>query len=191
MTDWRHTTTERLRLDQPTPADLLDLHRIHADPLNWGHFPQGRHLDLARTAVTLEQSDAQWQRDLGYWCVRTADDDRVIGLAGCATQPDYAWWNLYYRLDSAVHGRGYAAEVGRHSLAAASDVDPDLPVVAYLVEHNVASRRTAERLGLILVGRGPDEGNEDPDAVRLVFADRDPDVVLAASLAAKGMPLGS
>lgn len=189
MSDWRHTTTERLRLDQPCPDDLDDLHRIHADPLNWGHFPQGRHHDLARTTVTLEQSDVQWRSGLGYWCVRTATDDRVIGLAGCATQEGYAWWNLYYRLDSSVHGRGYAAEVARQALVAARDVDPDLPVLAYLVEHNVASRRTAERLGLTLVWRGPDADNEDPDAIRLVYVDRDPDDALAAALAAKGMPL--
>ena len=123
MADWRHTTTERLRLDQPTSADLEDLHRIHADPLNWGHFPQGRHLDLARTAVTLEQSDAQWQFGLGYWCLRTADDDRVVG------------WRVRHAgglrvveplLPPRLRGprRGYAVEVARHALVAARDVDP-------------------------------------------------------------------
>jgi hypothetical protein len=63
---------------------------------------------------------------------------------------------------------------------AAHTVDPDRPVVAYLLEHNVQSRGRAERAGLSLVWRGPDTGNPDPDAVRLVYADRPlPDDVLA------------
>jgi hypothetical protein len=47
--DWSLVRTERLWLDQPVQDDLADLHRIHADPASWAHFPQGRHLDLART----------------------------------------------------------------------------------------------------------------------------------------------
>jgi len=58
------------------------------------------------------------------------------------------------------------------ALAAAGQVAPELPVVAYLLEHNTGSRRTAERAGLQLVWRGPDVGNPDPLAVRLVYVDR-------------------
>lgn len=188
MTDWRHTTTERLWLDRPHLGDVADLHRIHADPDTWAHFPQGRHLDVARTMRTVEQSGVRWTSGLDYWCVRTSADGPVVGLAGCARSDDVAWWNLYYRFDTAVHGRGYAAEVARQALVAVRDVDPARPVLAYLVEHNVASRRTAERLGLTLVWRGPDADNEDPDAVRLVYVDRDPDDALIAALAAQGMP---
>jgi hypothetical protein len=45
-------------------------------------------------------------------------------------------------------------------------------VTAFLLEHNVASRATAERAGLRLIWRGPDAGNPDPGAVRLIYADR-------------------
>jgi RimJ/RimL family protein N-acetyltransferase len=55
-------------------------------------------------------------------------------------------------------------------------------VVAYLLEHNHASRRTAERSGLQLRWRGPDAGNPDPDAVRLVHADREVPADLLAEL---------
>ena len=58
------------------------------------------------------------------------------------------------------------------AIDAAHAVAPDRPVVAYLLEHNVESRGRAERSGLSLVWRGPDAGNPDPDAVRLVYADR-------------------
>ena len=147
-------------------------------------------LALARAGriVVQQCSEVQWRAGLGYWCVRTSTDERVIGLSGCATVDDNPWWNLYYRLDSAVHGRGYAAEVARHALVAAHDVDPDRPVMAYLVEHNAASRRIAERIGLTLVWRGADADNEDPEAIRLVYLDRDPDDGLRRAMAAQGMP---
>jgi hypothetical protein len=58
------------------------------------------------------------------------------------------------------------------ALDAAHAVAPDRPVIAYLLEHNVESRGRAEKAGLTLVWRGPDAGNPDPDAVRLVYADR-------------------
>jgi hypothetical protein len=63
--------------------------------------------------------------------------------------------------------RGYSAAVD-----AAHVVDPDRPVIAYLLEHNRESRGRAERAGLERVWRGPDAGNPDQDAVRLVYADR-------------------
>ncbi|WP_200936574.1 hypothetical protein [Rhodococcus sp. Leaf278] len=44
--------------------------------------------------------------------------------------------------------------------------------MAYLLEHNVASARVAQRAGLELITRGPDVGNPDAAAVRLVYADR-------------------
>ena len=58
------------------------------------------------------------------------------------------------------------------AIDAAHAVAPGRPVIASLLEHNVESRRRAERAGLSLVWRGPDAGNPDPAAVRLVYADR-------------------
>lgn len=182
MSDWTHVRTERLWLDRPVQGDLADLHRIHADPDSWAHFPQGRHLDLARTQQTLDKSEVEWTHGLGYWCVRDSAGGPVIGMAGCGVVWGAPWWNLYYRFDSSVRGLGYAAETADAALEAADDVDPDRPVLAYLLEINVASRRTAERAGLSLVWSGPDVGNDDPEAVRLVYLDREPDAAIRAAL---------
>lgn len=116
--------------------------------------------------------------------MRDDADGPVVGRAGCASAEDRGWWNLYYRFSPAVHGRGYATETARAALEAATAVDPARPVVAYLLEHNVGSRRTAERVGLQLVWRGPDAGNPDPDAIRLVYADRTLDAALLDEVAA-------
>lgn len=178
--DWRHVRTERLWLDLPVAGDAEDLFHIHADPATWLHLPSGRHTDPATGPHMVEQSAAQFAaHGLGYWSVRDTEGGPVVGRAGCMTAQDRPWWNLYYRFASSVHGRGYAAEAGRAALEGAAALDPDRPVVAFLLEHNVGSRRTAERLGLDLVWRGPDAGNPDPGAVRLVHADRplDPEVL--------------
>lgn len=188
MTRWTHVRTDRLRLDAPAQDDLEDLHRIHADPASWAHFPQGRHLDLARTQQTLDASEVEWSHGLGYWCVRESEGGPVVGMAGCAVMGDAPWWNLYYRFDAAVRGRGYAVEVAAAALVAAREVDPERPVMAYLLEVNVASRRTAEKAGLSLVWSGPDAGNDDPDAVRLVYLDREPDAAVRAALSERFTP---
>ncbi len=122
-----------------------------------------------------------WVRDgLGYWTARLRDDllgtalraGDVVGTGGCALRVGTSWWNLYYRFTPAAWGTGLAAELVTAALDAAHAVDPDRPVIAYLLEHNAESRGRAERSGLTLVWRGPDAGNPDPDAVRLVYADR-------------------
>jgi RimJ/RimL family protein N-acetyltransferase len=196
VSDWRHVRTTRLWLDEPVDADAADLFAIHSDPASWAHFPSGRVTDPAAGPVMVGASRRRFDRDgLAYWSVRDADGGPVVGRGGCAL-PDEAlaadrtgrgWWNLYYRFDQRVLGRGYATEMGAAALAAARAVAPERPVLAYLLEHNHASRRTAERLGLRLVWRGPDADNPDPDAVRLVYLDRDPDDELVAALAGEGM----
>ena len=180
MSDWRHVRTERLWLDEPADDDADALFAIHSDPASWRHFPSGQVTDPAAGATMVGASRRRFERDgLAYWSVRDTDGGPVIGRGGCLL-PDEAlggrgWWNLYYRFDQTVLGRGYATEMGAVAIDAAHDVAPGRPVLAFLLEHNLASRRTAEKLGMRLVWRGPDHGNPDPDAVRLVFLDREPD----------------
>ena len=185
----RHRTTARLRLDAVVPEDLDEHYALMSDPGVWAHLPSGRHTSPDRTAQAIAHSVGHWDRDgLGYWTARLLVDltgtplraGDMVGTGGCAVRAGTSWWNLYYRLTPAAWGHGLAAELVAAALDAARAVDPDLPVVASLLEHNVESRVRAERAGLTLVWRGPDAGNPDPAAVRLVYADRHlPDDVLA------------
>ena len=187
-TDWRHTRTDRLWLDLPTDADVDDLHAIHSDPESWRHFPGGRHTVRDESASMVAQSESQFRRNgLGYWSVRDRAEGPVLGRGGCSLVTGRPWWNLYYRFATSAHGRGYATEMGLRAIEAARDVGPELPVIAYLLEHNTASRRTAERLGLRLAWRGPDRPNPDPDAVRLVYVDREPGPELVAAIEAHAL----
>ncbi|MFD1858661.1 N-acetyltransferase [Aeromicrobium camelliae] len=172
MTDVAYT------LSRPTLDDLPDYARLHSDPAVWQHFPSGRHTSVEQSREGLERDIADWDRDdLGFWIVRAADDTivprgQLLGVAGCRAAHDSLFWNLYYRLSPRAQGHGLARRLGQEAITAANRTRADRPVVAYLLEHNHASRRTAERVGLTLQWRGPDAGNPDPTAVRLVFADR-------------------
>jgi RimJ/RimL family protein N-acetyltransferase len=185
----RHLTTARLRLDAVVPDDLEEHYALMSEPGVWAHLPSGRHTSPDRTAEAIAHSVGHWDRDgLGYWTARLLVDltgtplhaGDMVGTGGCAVRTGTSWWNLYYRLTPAAWGHGLAGELVTAALDAARSVDPDRPVVAYLLEHNVESRVRAERAGLTLVWRGSDAGNPDPAAVRLVYADRHlPDDVLA------------
>ena len=179
--DLRHVTTERLRLDAVVPGDLDEHFALLSDPGSWQHLPSGRHTSPDQTMAGIQHSVRHWVRDgLGYWTARLRADlpeaglaaGSVVGTGGCAVRDGDTWWNLYYRLTRAAWGLGLAAELVTAAMDAARAVDPDRPVVAYLLEHNRESRGRAERSGLQLLWRGPDAGNPEPDAVRLVYADR-------------------
>jgi RimJ/RimL family protein N-acetyltransferase len=77
-----------------------------------------------------------------------------------------------HRFAADVHGHGYATELASKALRQAHAVDPARPVVASLLEHNIASERVAVKLGMKLMYRARDVGNPDLSAVRLVYADR-------------------
>jgi RimJ/RimL family protein N-acetyltransferase len=162
--------SERLELRRPDPdADLGDLFPIFNDPSGWWYDPGARHLEPERTRAWLERAAARFDIDgLSYWTVRRRDDGTVIGVGGAQRQRTRAW-NLNYRLASTQQGQGFASELSRAALAAAASVDPDVPVIAWVDEHNLPSRRVAERLGLSNCGAAvdPSDGHR-----RLAFADR-------------------
>jgi RimJ/RimL family protein N-acetyltransferase len=192
-----HVLTPRLQLDAVVPEDLDEHYALLSDPGVWAHLPSGVHTDRARTADGVAAAVAHWASDgLGYWTARLRTDlpaDRtppglgpgvVVGIGGCAVRAGTDWWNLYYRFTPPAWGLGLAAELVTAALDAAHTVAPDRPIIAYLLEHNAESRGRAERSGLTLVWRGPDAGNPDPGAVRLVYADRPVDDVLLARVSA-------
>ncbi|MEV8145671.1 GNAT family N-acetyltransferase [Specibacter sp. NPDC078709] len=166
------TSTDRLLLSRPTPGDAAGMYAICSDPRVWTHFPSLRHTAQSQTAAMLDGFTARWEQDgLAPWVVRAQGEPAIIGQGGCSIKAG-VYWNLGYRFSADVHGRGYATELSREAVRQAKALRPELPIVAYLLEHNAASARVAEKLGLTLVHRGPDAGNPDPAAVRLVYADR-------------------
>lgn len=164
--------TGRLNLSRPTPGDLEQLFTITSDPRVWTHYPSLRHTIPATTAESLERWIRDWHSDgLGPWVARLRGQAQVIGYGGCSIVGETIV-NLGYRFAADEHGQGYATELARAAVKQAKQVKPDLPIVACLLEHNVASARVAQKLGMRLIHRGADAGNPDTAAMRLVYADR-------------------
>jgi RimJ/RimL family protein N-acetyltransferase len=173
MSNLRYVRTARLELRAITAGDIDELYGLNSDPRVWTHLPSHVHTSRQQTAAQVTRAVAAWERDgLGYWTARLAADGDFAGIGGCTISHEVAW-NVYYRLTPSVQGRGLATEVAMAACEAALTVRPDLPVTALLLEHNLASKAVAEKAGLHLVWRGPDAGNPSPDAVRLVYADRE------------------
>jgi RimJ/RimL family protein N-acetyltransferase len=171
MANLRTHRTSRLDLRAITDADIDIVYRLNSDPRVWSHFPSGVHTSRDRTAALIATFVDAWTRDgLGYWTVRPRGG-HFVGVGGCMKKDDVAW-NVYYRFQPEAQGNGYATELVLAAIAAAHEVRPELPVCAFLLEHNVASQKVAEKSGLRLVWRGPDVSNPEPAAIRLVYADR-------------------
>ncbi|MFD1721864.1 GNAT family N-acetyltransferase [Amnibacterium endophyticum] len=159
-------------MSAPRLGDVRALHEILQDPAVWQHYPSLRHTSIDQTQAAVSRWIDQWEREgLGTWVVRLRGAGAVVGYGGCSVLHD-AVWNLGYRFAASAQGNGYATELARVALTHAQTHRPNLPVVAYLLEHNLASSNVARKVGLSLVHRGPDQGNPDPAAVRLIYADR-------------------
>jgi RimJ/RimL family protein N-acetyltransferase len=138
--------TARLVLRRPTPADVAELHRIHADSATYEHSPEGRHTDLRQTKAMLNDWLAHWAgHGYGYWIVEC--DGEVVGVGGLVLMRTWQGvgdvLNVYYRFDPSAWGRGYASEM----VAAAVELAPQLPLVARLRPANEPSARVAIRAG--------------------------------------------
>jgi len=164
--------TDRLELLAVGPSDLDALHRINRDPRTWTHLPEGRHATPATTRDWIERAASRWHTDsLSYWTARLRTTGEVVGVGG-AQRHQPGFWNLYYRLDPAHWGHGYATELSHAAQHAAHDHDPEIPLIAWVHAHNAASRAVASRLGLKDLGLRPDPAHGDPVHC---YADREVD----------------
>jgi RimJ/RimL family protein N-acetyltransferase len=162
--------TDRLDLRRPDPdGDLEALFAIFSDPEGWWYDPDSRHTEPKRTRAWLQRAAARFDTDtLSYWTVRRRDNAVVVGVGGAQRQARRAW-NLNYRIGGAHQGQGFATELACAGQTAAASVDPDVPFIAWIAEHNLPSCKVAQRLGLTNYGLGtdPSDGRR-----RLAYADR-------------------
>jgi RimJ/RimL family protein N-acetyltransferase len=143
----RHVLTDRLDLRAVDEADVDGLHRLTSDPVHSDHIPGGRQETPESTRAWIRRFRGRWDIiGLSYWTVRLRATGAVIGIGGAECRPGF--WNLFYLVDAEHWGNGYATELGRAAQRAAGDVDPDLPLVAWIHEDNAASQAVARHLGL-------------------------------------------
>jgi RimJ/RimL family protein N-acetyltransferase len=162
-------TTRRLALQALEVADADALFAITSDPRTWEHAPAGRHLSIDTTRDWITRARELWTRDgLSYWLVRSRGTDEVLGVGGAQRQRG-GNWNLHYRFAPRAWGHGFATELGVAALEAAHRHDGSAGVIAWVLSHNVASQRVAERLGLSNQGLHIDPSD---GLTRLAYTDR-------------------
>lgn len=170
MASFHSHSTERLILRAVTKDDIDTIYSLNSDRRVWEHFPSLRHTRREQTEKQVMQAVSSWAKDgLNYW-IAALPDGSFVGVGGCSLSGTV--WNMYYRISPESQGKGFATEIARAGLDAANSVRPDVPITAFLLEHNLGSKAVAERIGLTQVWRGPDAGNPDAGAVRLVYTDR-------------------
>lgn len=171
VTDFHLVVTDRLQLSATDPdRDVDGLFPIWSDPMSWGHAPDFRHAEPQQTLDWLEQLAAQWETDgLSYWTARLRETGMVVG-AGGARRHVTGSWNLLWRIGSDLRGKGLAVELGTAAIEAAHAVDDSVPVIAWIRSNNPASRRLAEKLGLVERSERVDESD---GVVRIPYSDRE------------------
>lgn len=109
---------------------------------------------------------------LSSWLITDPTTNDLLGNCGAMMRRG-AFWNLGYRLAPQAVGHGIVSRVAAYAVQRALAADPERPIVASLLEYNIGSARVAERAGLKVRYRGPDIGNPNGPAVRLIYADRE------------------
>lgn len=164
----REISTNRLTLRPPVSADRNLWMRLSLDPALWAHASRPMPASEAEAAADFDACLEGWRSagfDLGV--VEESLRGTTVGFGGVRPVDSGDRLGLTFCFDAAVHGRGLAREAGRAWSAHALEWLPDVPLVAFVGEHNIAAARTARTVGMEPAGStGPD--GEGPPAT--VFA---------------------
>ena len=145
--------TERLILRRLIPSDLDELFALYRDPEIRRYFPEG--------TLTLEETreELEWFLDghprhpeLGLWATIHKETGKFIGRCGLLP------WEIdgihevevAYMIARPFWGQGLASEAARGILSYAFETLGFTRLICLMDPANLASRRVAERLGMML-----------------------------------------
>ena len=149
--------TERLRLRRFTTADAEQLYHLDNDPevmrfINGG-TPASREI-IEHEMLPVFLRYAENLPGYGFWAVIEKGSDTFLGwLCFRPVADSLTEVSLGYRLHQAAWGKGYATEGARALIRKGFSEWAVQRVVATTYEHNLASRRVMEKLGMTLLRR--------------------------------------
>lgn len=168
--------TARLLLRAPREQDLDEIYGLHADPVT-NRFSPGGPLHSAEAAAALLQGWlAHWQsQGFGYWVIAEREHpEQLLGCGGIMNRPigGQPGLYLYFRFRPHAWGRGYASEMAQAALSQAFDILHAPAVQAVVQPANTPSRKTLERIGMLLKGSLADVPGQAPSLVYEITAAR-------------------
>lgn len=152
--------TERLLLRHLEMSDLDALYALYRDPELRRYFPEGT-LSYAETKEELEWFLNGHPRhpELGLWATIHKADNRFIGRCGLLpwTIDGQDEVEIAYLIDKAYWRQGLATEAAQ-AIRDYGFQTLQLPRLICLIdEENLASRKTAQKIGMTFEKRGEDE----------------------------------
>jgi len=149
-------STERLRLRPFTREDVDALHAHWTHPDVRRYLWDGRVISREEAADVVEESIAGFaERRYGFWVIERAGAPSLIGFAGFRALPDSDELELYYGLERAHWGSGFATEASRSVLRYGFDVLALDWIYIRTDGPNDASVRVMQRLGARYVRTDP------------------------------------
>jgi RimJ/RimL family protein N-acetyltransferase len=162
--------TERLLLRPLATGDAEALAEINADPEVMRYIGDGSPRDLEQTEALVAKVEAHWDaHGWGAFAIDETATGALVGLAILAT-PNFLpeilpVTELGWRVKRDRWGRGYAPEAARAAMGFAfGELGLDR-VVSCIHSENAASKRVAEKLGMVLERETVVPGFEVPCSV--------------------------
>jgi len=166
----------RLTLRAPHADDLEAVFELHADPVANRFSPCGLVATREASAALLAGWLAHWQTEgFGYWAISCREQpNQVVGFGGVMRRTVDGVSNLYlyFRIRPQAWGRGLASEMALAALDLAFDSLHEQRVLAVVAPANMPSRKTLERIGLLLKSSLADVPGQPPSLVYEMTADR-------------------
>lgn len=152
--------TERLILRHFTTGDLEDLFALYRDPQVRRYFPEGI-LTYEETREELEffLHGHPERPELGLWATVFRDTGRFVGRCGLLPwtidgRPEV---EIAYLIDKAYWGQGLGTEAAAGIRNYALESLGLGRLICLIDEHNLASKRVAEKIGMAFEKEGRDD----------------------------------
>nr|WP_321484970.1 GNAT family protein [uncultured Draconibacterium sp.] len=148
--------TERLSLLEIEMDDLISLHRLHSipevDEFNTLGIPESIK-DTEKFVRQQLEAKSKIPRSSFMWKVLLKDSGAFIGVAGFSLSNNkFKLGEIYYKLDPAYWGKGYATELAKRLVLLGFDTFYLHKVEAGVATENIKSVKVLEKIGMTREG---------------------------------------
>jgi RimJ/RimL family protein N-acetyltransferase len=168
--------TSRLLLRAPRVDDLDAVFELHADPVCTRCSASATLVGRDEAQALLQGWLEHWQaQGFGYWVISAREQPEfVIGFGGVMhkTVDGVSGPYLYFRFRPQVWGQGFASEMALKALDLSFNTLGQTHVLAVVLPANTPSRKTLERIGMLLKSALADVPGQAPSLVYELSAER-------------------